>query len=132
MEGFSSIASSLTRLTQKMVKFQWSDDCEKSFTELKTRLATSPILTLPKGSDGFVIHCNASKVVLGCVLMQRGKVIPSTYKQFKVHKKNYTTHDFDLEAVVFALMIFRHYLYGVHVSGFTNRKSIQYVLTHKE
>ena len=49
VEGFSSIASSLTRLTQKMVKFQWSDDCEKSFTELKTRLTTAPVLTLPEG-----------------------------------------------------------------------------------
>ena len=59
-----------------MVKFQWSDDCEKSFAELKTRLTTSPILTLPKGSDGYVIYCDTSRVDLGCVLMQRDKVLP--------------------------------------------------------
>ena len=81
VEGFSSIASPLTRLTQKMVKFQWSDDCEKSFAELKTRLTTTPVLTLPEGSDGYVIYCDASRVGLGCVLMQRGKVITSTSKQ---------------------------------------------------
>ena len=54
-EGFSSIASPLTRLTKKIVKFQWSDDCEKSFVELKTRLTIAPVLTLPEGSDGYVI-----------------------------------------------------------------------------
>ena len=70
VEGFSSIVSPLTRLTQKMVKFQWSDDCEKSFAKLKTRLTTTPVLTLPEGSDGYVIYCDASKVGLGCVVMQ--------------------------------------------------------------
>ncbi|WMV32714.1 hypothetical protein MTR67_026099 [Solanum verrucosum] len=71
VEGFSSIASPLTKLTQKKVKFQWSDDCEKIFAELKTRLTTTPILTLPEGSDGYVIYCDASRIGLGCVLMQR-------------------------------------------------------------
>ena len=67
MEGFSSIASPLTRLTKKMVKFQWSDDCEKSFAELKTRLTTATVLTLPEGSDGYVIYCDASGVGHDCV-----------------------------------------------------------------
>ena len=69
MEGFSSIASPLTRLTQEMVKFQWSDDCEEIFVELKTRLTTSTVLTLPEGSDCYVIYYDASRVGLGCVLM---------------------------------------------------------------
>ena len=75
MEGFSSITSPLTRLTQKMVKFQWSNDGEKSFAELITRLTTTPVLTLPEGSDGYVIYYDASRVGLGCVLMQRDNVI---------------------------------------------------------
>ena len=66
VKGFSSIASSLTRLTQKRVKFKWSDDCEKRFAKLKTRLTSTPILTLLEASDGYVIYCDASKVVLGC------------------------------------------------------------------
>ena len=69
-EGFSPIASQFTRLTQKMVEFQWSDDCEKSFEELKTRLTTTRVFTLPKGVDGYVIYCDAFRVGLGCVLMQ--------------------------------------------------------------
>ena len=70
MEVFSSIASPLTRLTWKMVKFQWSDDCEKSFAELKTRLTIAPVLNLPEDLDSYVIYSDASIVVLGCVLMQ--------------------------------------------------------------
>ena len=65
MEGFSSIASQLTRLTQKMVNFQCSNDCEKSFTELKIRLTTTPVFTLPVGSNCYVIYCDASRVGLG-------------------------------------------------------------------
>ncbi|WMV42529.1 hypothetical protein MTR67_035914 [Solanum verrucosum] len=132
VEGFSSIASPLTKLTQKKVKFQWSDDCEKSFAELKIRLTTTPVLTLPEGSDGYVIYCDASRVGLGCVLMQRGKVIAYASRQLKVHEKNYPTHDLKLAAVVFALKIWRHYLYGVHVDVFTDHKSLQYVFTQKE
>ncbi|WMV41613.1 hypothetical protein MTR67_034998 [Solanum verrucosum] len=71
VEGFSSIDSPLTKLTKKKeVKFQWSDECKKSFSELKIRLTTTPVLTLPDGSYGYVIYCDASKVGLGCVLMQ--------------------------------------------------------------
>ena len=108
MEEFSSIASPLTRLTQKMVKFQWSDDCEKSFAELKTRLTTAPVLTLPEGSNGYVSYCDASRVGLGCVLMKRGKVIAYASRQLKVHEKNYPTHDFELLEVVIALKMLRH------------------------
>ncbi|KAH0682737.1 hypothetical protein KY285_020250 [Solanum tuberosum] len=132
VEGFSSIASPLTKLTQKKVKFQWSDDCEKSFAELKTRLTTTPVLTLPEGSDGYVIYCDASRVGLGCVLMQRGKVIAYASRQLKVHEKNYPTHDLELAAVVFTLKIWRHYLYGVHVDVFTDHKSLHFVFTQKE
>ncbi|XP_070056479.1 uncharacterized protein [Nicotiana tomentosiformis] len=75
MEGFYTLASPLTKLKQKAVKFQWSDACEKSFQELKSRLTTTPVLTLQVGTDGFVVYCYASRIGLGCVLMQHGKVI---------------------------------------------------------
>ncbi|KAF3661735.1 putative UDP-glycosyltransferase 85A1-like [Capsicum annuum] len=73
VEGFYSITSPMSRLTQNKVKFQWSDPCEKSFQELKTRLTSAPVLALPDSSDGFIVYCDASKVGLGCVLMQHGK-----------------------------------------------------------
>ena len=85
--------------------FQWSDNYEKIFAYLKTRLTTAPILTLPKGSDGYVIYCDASRVGLGCVLMQRDKVISYASRNLKVHEKNYPTHDLKIPIVVFALKI---------------------------
>ncbi|WMV32813.1 hypothetical protein MTR67_026198 [Solanum verrucosum] len=96
------------------------------------RLTTTLILTLPEGSNGFVIYCDASRVDLGCVLMHRGKVIAYASRQLKVHEKKYLTHDLEFAAVVFALKIWRHYLYGVHVDVFTDHKSLKYVFTQKK
>ncbi|XP_059307043.1 uncharacterized protein LOC132058603 [Lycium ferocissimum] len=132
VEGFSSIASPLTKLTQKTAKFQWSEACERSFQELKTRLTSAPILTLPSGSGGYVVYCDASRIGLGCVLMQNGKVIAYASRQLKKHEKNYPTHDLELAAVVFALKIWRHYLYGEHCDVFTDHKSLQYIFKQRE
>ena len=99
---------------------------------MKDRLTSAPILTLPEGNDGFVVYCDASRVGLGCVLMQHGKVIAYASRQLKTHEKNYLTHDLELAAIVFALNIWRHYLYGVHVDVFTDHKSLKYVFTQKD
>ncbi|WMV59093.1 hypothetical protein MTR67_052478 [Solanum verrucosum] len=93
-EGFSSISSSLTKLTQKTTKFQWSDACEKRFQELKTRCST---INPARGYKGFVVYYDASRVELGCVLMQNGKVIAYASRQLKIHEKNYRTHDLELQ-----------------------------------
>ncbi|KAJ9557826.1 hypothetical protein OSB04_012440 [Centaurea solstitialis] len=85
----------------------------RSFLGLAGYYRSAPILTLPNGTDGFVVYCDASKLGLGCVLMQDGKVIAYASRKLKVHELNYPTHDMELAAVVFALMIWRHYLYGV-------------------
>ena len=97
------------------MKFFWSESCDKSFQELKTRLTSAPILTLPDGVDGFVVYCDSLIVGLDCVLMQKGKVIAYASRQLEPHEKKYPNHDLELAAVVFALKIWRHYLYGVHV-----------------
>ena len=75
VEEFSRIAAPLTHLTQKRIKFEWTEDCEQSFQELKQRLVSVPILTIPTGDEGFTIYSDASKKGLGCVLMQHGKVV---------------------------------------------------------
>ena len=89
-------------------------------------------MILPEGSDGYVNYCDASIVGLDCVLMQRDKVISYASRKLKVHEKNYKTHDIELAAVVFALKIWRHYLYGVHVDVFTDHNILQYVFTQKD
>ena len=99
VEIFSSIAAPLTKLTQKKIKFLWSDLCENSFEKLKDKLTTAPVLTLPEGVDDFVVYCDASHVGLGCVLMQRGKVITYASRKLKVHERNYPTHDLELVVV---------------------------------
>ena len=75
MEGFSKIAAPLTALTRKGKKYEWTEKCDKSFQELKNRLTTAPTLTLPTESEDFVIYSDASKLRLGAVQMQNGKVI---------------------------------------------------------
>ena len=132
VEGFSKIAAPLTRLTRKEEPLLWSEACQQSFDELKRRLTSAPVFTLPSGQDGFAVYCDASRQGLGCVLMQNDKVIAYASKQLKKHEQNYPTHDLELAAVVFALRIWRHYLYGVPCRIFTDHKSLQYLFTRKE
>ena len=132
VEGFSKIAAPLTKLTRKDVKYDWVDACQKSFDELKGRLTSTPVLALPNGRDGFVVYSDASRQGLGCVLMQNDRVIVYASRQLKKHEENYPTQDLELAAVVFALKIWRHYLYGVPCRIFTDHKSLQYIFTQKE
>ena len=132
VEGFSKIASPLTKLTRKDVKYDWVDACQQSFEELKGRLTSAPVVALPNGRDGFVVYSDASRQGIGCVLMQNDRVIAYASRQLKKHEENYPTHDLELSAIVFALKIWRHYLYGVPCRIFTDHKSLQYIFTHKE
>nr|GEW66073.1 retrotransposon protein, putative, Ty3-gypsy subclass [Tanacetum cinerariifolium] len=110
IEGFSKIAKPITKLTQKKVKFEWGDKRETAFQLLKQKLCSAPILALPEGSEDFIVYCDASSKGLGAVLMQRKKVISYASRQLKIHEKNYTTHNLELGAVVFALKIWRKIL----------------------
>ncbi|GJS89035.1 putative reverse transcriptase domain-containing protein [Tanacetum coccineum] len=132
IEGFLKIAKPMIKLTQKKVKFEWGDKQEAAFQLLKQKLCSAPILALPEGSEDFIAYCDASKKGLGAVLMQREKVISYASRQLKIHEKNYTTHDLELGAVVFALKIWRHYLYGTKCTVFTDHKSLQHILDQKE
>ncbi|KAJ9547521.1 hypothetical protein OSB04_020064 [Centaurea solstitialis] len=129
--NFSKIAQPLTTLTQKDEKFIWGEKQEEAFQLFKHKLCNAPILALPEGTDNFVVYCDASHQGLGCVLMQNKKVIAYASRQLKVHEKNYTTHDLEIGAVVFALKIWRHYLYGTKCTIFTDHKSLQHILDQK-
>ncbi|GKD00300.1 putative reverse transcriptase domain-containing protein [Tanacetum coccineum] len=108
------------------------EDQETAFQLLKQKLCKAPILALPEGNDDFVVYCDASHQGLGAVLMQREKVIAYASRQLKPNEENYTTHDLELGAVVFALKIWRHYLYGTKCTVFTDHKSLQHILDQKE
>ena len=118
----------MMRLTQKEVKFDWNDLCEKVFQELKRRLTTAPILIAPERGQRYTVYCDASKDGLGCVLMQLERVVAYGLN----HKRNYPTHDMELTAIVFALKIWRHYIYGEQFEVFSNHKSLNYIFTQQD
>ncbi|GJS66863.1 putative reverse transcriptase domain-containing protein [Tanacetum coccineum] len=132
VEGFSKIAKPMTKLIWKSVKFNWGEKEETAFQTLKQKLSSAPILALPEGSENFVVYCDASHKGLGAVLMQKEKVIAYASRQLKVHEKNYTIHDLELGVMVFALKMWRHYLYGTKCVVFTDHKSLQHILDQKE
>ena len=125
MEGFSKIAVPLTELTRKSMRFSWSDRCEASFQELKQRLITAPLLSLPSENGKFVVYCDASKLGLGCVLMQEDRVIAYASRQLKEYEQRYPTHDLELAAVVFALKIWRHYVRYTLTTRASNTSSLR-------
>ncbi|WMV58446.1 hypothetical protein MTR67_051831, partial [Solanum verrucosum] len=131
VESFASIATHLTNLTKNEIPFEWTEKCEESFQKLKTFFTTTPILALPVEGKDFIVYCDASHSGLGVVLMQEKNVIAYVSRQMKVHERNYPTHDLELAAVVFALKIWRHYLYGVKCEVFVDHRSLQHVFTQK-
>jgi hypothetical protein len=130
--NFSSIAKPLTRLLEKGVLFVWSSDCEVSYQTLKNKLVSAPILALPKSGKRFTVYTDASRIGLGYVLMQESRVIAYGSRQLRKHEGNYPTHDLELDAVVFALKSWRHYLYGKSCDIYTDHKSLKYIFTQKE
>ncbi|RVW60237.1 Transposon Ty3-I Gag-Pol polyprotein [Vitis vinifera] len=109
VEDFSRIAAPMTRLTRKGVKFDWNEECENAFQELKRKLTTAPVLTAPISGELFTIYCDAS-----------------------THERNYPAHDLELAAVVFALKTWRHYLYGEKFEVYSDHKSLKYIFTQKD
>ncbi|GJS40069.1 putative reverse transcriptase domain-containing protein [Tanacetum coccineum] len=99
IEEFFKIAKPLTVVTQKSKTFDWGEEQENTFQTLKDKLCNAPVLALPDGPEDFVVYCDASGLGLGCVLMQRGKVIAYASRQLKILENNYTTYDLELGAI---------------------------------
>ncbi|GJX15945.1 putative reverse transcriptase domain-containing protein [Tanacetum coccineum] len=127
IRSFSLISKPLTKLTQKNKKYEWGKEEEEAFQTLKQKLCSASILALPEGTEDFVVYCDASFKGYGVVLMQREKVMAYDSRQLKVHEENYTTHNLELRTVVFALRLWRHYLYGTK-----NVNIVADALTRKE
>ncbi|KAA3483097.1 DNA/RNA polymerases superfamily protein [Gossypium australe] len=118
VKGFSMIASPMTRLLQKDVKFERTDKCQQSLDRLEALLTEARVLVQPESGKEFLIYSDASLNGLGCVLMQEGK--------------NYPIHDLELAAIVFALNIWRHYLFVEKCHIYTDHKSLKYLMTQKD
>ncbi|GJZ85429.1 putative reverse transcriptase domain-containing protein, partial [Tanacetum coccineum] len=113
-------------------EYEWGEEEEEAFQTLKQKLCSASILALPKGTEDFMLYCDASLKGYGAELMQREKVIAYASRQLKVHEENYTTHDLELGVVVFALRLWRHYLYVTKCAVFTDHKNLRYILNQKE
>ena len=114
------------------MKFEWDGKCQSSFKRLKEILVEAPVLIQPTSGRDYIMYNDASRIGFGCVLMQDGKVVAYASRQLKPHEQNYPTHDLELAVVVFALKIWRHYLYGEKCRIFTNHKSLKYLLMQKD
>ena len=132
VEDYFRIVTPMTRLSRKRVKFEWNEECENAFQELKWKLTTAPVLTTPISGELFMNYCDASIVRLRCVLMQQGKVIAYALRQLNPHEQNYPTYDLKLTVVVFAFKTWRHYLYGEKFEVYSNYKSLKYIFTQKD
>ncbi|KAK8583482.1 hypothetical protein V6N13_108843 [Hibiscus sabdariffa] len=131
-EGIQVDPAPLTKLLKKDVPFVWTEAQQASFEKLKEALTQAPVLVQPESGKDFAVYRDASHSGLGCVLMQEGRVIAYASRQLRPHELNYPTHDLELAAVVFALKIWRHYLYGEKCYIYTDHKSLKYLLTQKE
>ena len=99
---------------------------------MKRRLTTAPILIVLDRGQGYTVYCDASSAGQGCVLMQSGRVVAYGSRQLKNHEQNYPTHDLELATVVFALKIWRHYLYAEEFEVYSNHKSLKYIFTQRD
>jgi len=95
-------------------------------------LTSAPILVIPDVGKPFEVYCDASNLGLGYVLKQEKKAVAYASRQLKVHERNYPTHDLELTAIMFALKIWRHYLYGAQFRVFSDHKSLKYLFDQKE
>ena len=132
IQNFSKIAVPLTNLTKKTVPFVWCYKCQEAFDVLKEKLTIAPVLIIPNPDKRFLVYTDASLLGLGGVLIQERQVVAYASRQLKIHEKNYPTHDLELAAVIFAIKIWRHYLYGVPFNLFIDQQSLRYLFSQKE
>ncbi|KAG7559449.1 Integrase catalytic core [Arabidopsis thaliana x Arabidopsis arenosa] len=131
-QGFREYGSRYDKADREGCSFCVVSEYKESFANLKTMLTSTPVLALPEEGEQYAVYIDASRVGLGCVLMQQGKVIAYASRQLRKHEGNYPTHDLEMAAVIFALKIWRSYLYGGKVQVFTDHKSLKYIFTQPE
>eukprot|EP00253_Pinus_taeda_P029424 PITA_29424 len=132
VEGFSKITKPITTLQRKGIRYEWTEECSKAFSELKRLLTSAPILRVPDMDKDFTVCTDASKHGLGAVLMQDRGVIAYASRKLKPHEELYATHDLELAAVVLALKIWRHYLVGRNFTLKSDHQSLQYLFTQRD
>ena len=144
--GFSKIASPLSELcgtlkaakggaqrTPPKKRFEWGDEQQQAFEQLKAAVASAPCLAIPDPKREFIVHTDASGYATGAVLMQQFdeglRPIAFLSKKMTKAERNYPVHEQELLAILNALKAWRHYLGGRRFSVLTDHQSLQYVET---
>ncbi|KAL4013610.1 hypothetical protein IC575_025782 [Cucumis melo] len=127
IKDFSSIASPLTELVKKYVKFEWKEKQENAFNELKEKFIKAPYLALPNFDKSFEIECNASGIGIGPVLMQEKQPIMFFSEKLNGAQLNYSTYDKELHALVRALKVWQHYLWPKEFVIHTDHESLKHL-----
>jgi hypothetical protein len=122
----------MMKLLEKNRTFDWTEECQTSFEELKKCLTSAPVLILPDLTKKFDIYCDTSSRGLQCVLMQKGQVVCYASRQLRKHEENYPTHDLELAVGVHAIKIWRHYLIGHRCEIYSDLKSLKYIFTQDD
>jgi ribonuclease HI len=122
----------MTELLEKSKTFEWTPRREATFQELKERLTTGPVLTMPDMEKPFSIYCDVSGQGLGCVLMQDNHVVVYASRQLRKHEEKYPTQDLELAAIVHALKIWRHYIISTRCEVYSDHKSLKYIFTQPD
>ena len=129
---FAKVAEPLHCLTRKNVMFEWSQECQTAFEELKRRLVTPPVLAYPNFDLDFALETDASHQGLGAVLSQKqenGRLHPIAYasRALSGAEKNYGITDLETLAMVWAISHFHYYLYGYRVTVYTDHSAVRAV-----
>jgi hypothetical protein len=132
VEGFSKIVKPITTLQRKEVRYEWTEECNSAFIELKRLLTSAPILRVSDIENDFTVCTDASKQGLGGILMQDGGVIVYASRKLKQHEELYTTHDLELAVVMLALKLWRHYLVGRNFELKTDHQSLKHLFTQRD
>jgi uncharacterized protein YaiI (UPF0178 family) len=132
VEGFSKIVKPITTLQCKGVRYEWTEECDSAFIDLKRLLTSAPILRVPDMEKDFMVCTNASKQGLGAMLMQDGGVIAYASRKLKKHEDLYVTHDLELAAVMLDLKLWRHYLVGRNFELKTDHQSLKHLFTQRD
>jgi hypothetical protein len=122
----------MMELLAKGETFEWTPRHEASFQELKKRLTTAPVLTMPDMEKLFSIYYDASGQSLRCVLMQDNHVVVYASRQLMKHEEKYPTHDLELATIVHTLKIWRHYIIGKRCEVYSDHKSLKYIFTQPD
>jgi hypothetical protein len=132
VEGLSKITKPITTLQHKGVRYEWTEECDSAFIELKRLLTSAPILRVLDMEKDITVFTDASKQGLGAVLMQDGGVIAYVSRKLKKHEELYATHDLELAVVMLALKLWRHYLIGRNIELKMNHQSLKHLFTQRD